>query len=436
MPADAIQVKRLKWLFGISSLFHMAFGIACLVQGILKPQLYSFYRPRIAGERSYTQASNPSSANVSSVNVSSVTFPNSSSFIQDLEHAYAKACPLETAAPRPLLILGASMDSKLGLRDVNQTWMPERHAFFGMDELNGYLLLAIVFAVSLAFQALFLYFCLQDNPLHKFRQPCIWRWLEYALTSPLQVVLIASCVLIRDVYTVTLLLAAQLVCVLLGFAVEAANANGIEEIVKIKGPTRPFGEADPKEAAEPTETDTLSPDEIHLQIDAHSNNTNAIDFSQIEIAKAAELANLIPRQERTPEEIVNQRKQNARKSLGLWLACFLAASILHAAVWYILTAQLSNLVNETDCHENPADSDADQWKAPVTGVVYGQLILFSLFALVPVLQEIAFFRGTTPATEVFLYGSVAYAVLSVIAKVVLAATYFAFVYLFPFKNRH
>jgi hypothetical protein len=177
MPTDAVQVKRLKWLFGSSAFVHLAFAIACFVLGWLTnppaPQLYSFYRTRIEGERSYTQASNAS--NASSANVSSLTPPNTSSFLQDLEHAYAKACPLKTAAPRPLLILGACMDSKLGLRDVNQTWMPERHTFFGMAQVNGYYVLAIVLFVSFVFQSSFFYFCYQANPLEKFRHPCILR---------------------------------------------------------------------------------------------------------------------------------------------------------------------------------------------------------------------------------------------------------------------
>jgi hypothetical protein len=61
--------------------------------------------------------------------------------------------------------------------------------------------------------------------------------------------------------------------------------------------------------------------------------------------------------------------------------------------------------------------------------------LFSLFGLVPLFQEVAFFRGTSAAGDVFLYGSIAYAILSVLAKVALAATYIAFVVLFPFSTR-
>jgi len=280
--------------------------------------------------------------------------------------------------------------------------MPERHTFFGMSHVNGYLILAVVLAISFLFQLGFLYFCSQDNPLQKFRQPCIWRWLEYALTSPLQVVLIASWVLIRDVYTVTLLLAAQLACVLLGFAVEAANANGTEDFTP--GPVNPVDFV----------------------------GTDAENGSQVTDPASVPL---IQETEDQTKERHKSRQKNARKSFGLWLACFLAAGILHAAVWYILITQLSNVVHETDCQDSPTDSDADAWKTPVSAVVYSQLILFSLFGLVPLLQEIAFFRGTLTVSDVFLYGSIAYAVLSVLAKVVLAATYIAFVILFPFKTR-
>lgn len=216
MPDDKTQANRLRWLFGISAAVHFGLAIYCLVKGVQTappaPQLYSFYRPRISGERTSAAAANASNA-------------SNASFIQDLQQAYAKACPLQNSDPNPLLMLEASFDAKLGLRQVRQTWMPERYALFGMAEVDGFLILALVFAVSCLLQLVCLYFCYEERPLQLFRQPCILRWLEYAFTSPLQIVLIASCVLIRDVYTVTLLLAAQLVCVLLGFVIESANAE-------------------------------------------------------------------------------------------------------------------------------------------------------------------------------------------------------------------
>lgn len=88
--------------------------------------------------------------------------------------------------------------------------------------------------------------------------------------------------------------------------------------------------------------------------------------------------------------------------------------------------------HETACHEKTPGSE--DWKTPLQVVVYGQCILFSLFGLVPLLQEIAFWRGATPVPDVFLYGSLVYALLSVVAKVFLAGSYVAFVVLFPFKT--
>ena len=320
-------------------------------------------------------------------------------------------------------MLEASFDAKLGLRNVSQTWMPERYAFFGMAQVNGFLLLSSVFVISLSFQAIFLLFCFQEKPLGLFRQPCILRWLEYAFTSPLQIVLIASCVLIRDVHTVTLLLAAQLVCVLLGFAVESANADtGIEDTTQQQFPSIPIHFPAPK-TTRTIYTETGNDTEAGLE---------GIDPAEIQL--------IPPPPPPTPEEIaqkaarVDARKQNARKSLGLWLLSFAASTILHVAVWYILIDQLSSVENETTCHEKTAGSE--EWKVYLRLVIYGQCILFSLFGLVPVLQEIAFLMGTAPGTEVFLYGSIAYAVLSVLAKVALAATYIAFVHFFPFKTRN
>ena len=63
---------------------------------------------------------------------------------------------------------------------------------------------------------------------------------------------------------------------------------------------------------------------------------------------------------------------------------------------------------------------------------YGQCILFTLFAVVPVVQQSQTNAKSTSA--IFLDGSMAYAVLSVAAKTLLGATYIAFVVLFPFKT--
>ncbi len=55
-----------------------------------------------------------------------------------------------------------------------------------------------------------------------FETPCAARWAEYFFTSPCQVVLIATCLMLRDVYTILLLSAAQAALVQFGFAMECA----------------------------------------------------------------------------------------------------------------------------------------------------------------------------------------------------------------------
>jgi hypothetical protein len=400
MPDDKTQANRLRWLFGISAAVHFGLAIFCLVKGVQTappaPQLYSFYRPRISGERTSAGAANASNA-------------SNASFIQDLEQAYAKACPLQNSAPRPLLMMEAAFDAKLGLRQVRQTWMPERYALFGMAEVNGFLILAVVFASSFLLQAICLYFCFEENPLRLFRQPCFLRWLEYACTSPLQIVLVASCVLIRDVHTVTLLFAAQLVCVLLGFVTESANAPHA-----VRAHTHP----------------------VHTAAIAFQDPPDAPDAPAQKGPGPSDAETGPPAQETTSLLAANEHAEpphtHARNALGLWLVGFLAATILHVAVWYILIDQLSNVDHETACHEKTPGSE--DWKTPLQIVVYGQCILFSLFGLVPLLQEIVFWRGRTPVPDVFLYGSLVYAFLSVAAKVFLAASYVAFVALFPFTT--
>jgi hypothetical protein len=92
----------------------------------------------------------------------------------------------------------------------------------GSPHVNGHWMLFAVFFVSCLFQV---YFVCQVERADFFRRPCLAHWLEYAATSPVQVVLVASCVMIRDVYTLGLLFTGQLVCVLLGFPIECALQN-------------------------------------------------------------------------------------------------------------------------------------------------------------------------------------------------------------------
>ena len=175
--------------------------------------LYSFYRPRLSGERIVDSDYN-------------ITTPRVTSFSQDLLHAYDKVCVL--GAKSNLLILTAPGNADLAsLRNYTQTWLPARHPLVGVSEGNGYALLIAVFLLSCVFQVYFAWHAFHDSDSF-FSEPCMERWLEYALTSPLQIILVAALLMIRDVYTLTLLLVAQAACVLLGFGVECALHSASE----------------------------------------------------------------------------------------------------------------------------------------------------------------------------------------------------------------
>jgi hypothetical protein len=104
-----------------------------------------------------------------------------------------------------------------------------------------------------------------------------------------------------------------------------------------------------------------------------------------------------------------------------------ASFLLHIFIWFILIDQLINVLDESNCYDGPRG-----WKDPLQIVIYGQCVLFTLFAAVPLAQVSQ--MNAKPASALFLDGSIAYAVLSVTAKTLLGATYVAFVVLFPFKT--
>ena len=311
---------------------------------------------------------------------------NTSSFIDDLTNAYSKTCPKQASPPGKLLILQTSPQADLGLHDVIQTWMPVRYDSLIFSEINGWFILTLVFIISFAYQ---IYFFLRtrkkktdgEYDLSYFERPCFARWMEYALTSPLQILLIASSVMIRDVYTVWLLVTAQFVCVLLGFAVECAMAMREHNTTQYR-------------ALSQETVDFKSDDNEAAQVKKnHDEPISCIPYTL------------------------------------LWCVCFVASALLHVIVWYILVDQLSNVEQETACQSGPSD-----WVVPLKIVIYGQLILFSLFALVPAVQKLRIWWHNKPIDTTFFAGSVAYALLSVTAKVFLGASYIAFVILFPFET--
>ena len=378
-------------LFVVSLIFHIAGWITSLVfmsRATKGSNLYAFYRPRVTGEK----------------------VQPTSNFIASLNTAYKTTCANDPASIKNLLVLASSYDANLDLENFMQTWMPATYRLFGLENADGYWMLFVVFLMSMIFQSYFIRQVLRPVAgIDFFRRPCLARWLEYAATSPVQVVLVASCVMIRDVYTLLLLFAAQLVCVLLGFPIEVALQNqrlatrmlGELQDAKFAVTLKKVCDENEYEKGE-VETDfkNVSPPELQVLID-HSAAQSSVDF--FERVRAT--------------------------SRNLWIVCMSASFMLHIFVWFILIDQLSSVLRESDCYDGPTE-----WQPPLQIVVYGQLVLFTLFALVPVVQILQARTKSKSTSAIFLGGSIAYAVLSVVAKTLLVATYIAFVRLFPFKT--
>ena len=353
------EVARLRYVIRAlavgSAVVQCALCVYCLVQHLEapadSPHRFALYHARVGSELSAA--------------------PNAS-FARDLERAHAKTCAGATPNATGLLVLHEEHNAA--------SWLPERADF----SVDGFLLLAVVFFVSCAAQCFYAYTTLREHALESFRQPCLPRCLEYALTSPLQVALVAMCLLIRDVQTVALLVAAQAACMLLGYAIEFA-----------------LGTSDLEDPLEHT-------------IMARSPPALAVPL-ELRIGTLVCGPSL-------DERYVHSHEQRAARAFEL---CFSVSFLLHAAVWAVLWTQLL-AVEASVCSSTP-----QLWTAPLRLLVAGHCALFSCIKLVPLLQSLWMWAGEADASTVFVYGSVAYAVLGVVAKSLLLAAYVAFVQLLP-----
>jgi hypothetical protein len=341
--------------------------------GAVKSFLYSFYRPTFAGDLSVMG-----------------DFARPYGFIGELERSYGDTCVDGSRRPE-LLKLQASFTNKthpLQADTFTLTSVPTVVSFFGVAEANGYVYLASMFSISFFFQLVSLYQANHDND-NFFETPCSWRWLEYALTSPMAVVLVASSLMERDVNTLTLLSVAQAACVQFGFAVEYAIAD--------------FDE---------------------------STTTQAIDFQEVTALPVDKTPNTWPRQ-----------------SNRLWWFSYLASGALHVTIWHVLIAHFINTSIDTDCLQSvEAREQTSSWRGAMIAVLAGQCFFYSVFALVPLYQaytvgilrfkrrglDSRYGSQEEQVRAVMRKGFEYYTILSVTAKVTLGATYIAFVRLFPF----
>jgi hypothetical protein len=266
---------------------------------------------------------------------------------------------------------------------TQQSWLPQR----ADAAVDGSVLLAVVFFLSFLAQAFATYTTFREEALETFRQPCLPRWLELAATAPLQLVLVAVCVLIRDAQTLGLLAAAQAACVLLGFALEFA-----------------LGAADLQDPIEST-------------FSARSPPAVAVPC-ELRIGTLVCGPNL-------DERYFLTHAQKAARAFDL---CFGVASVLHAAVWAVVLSQL-DAVQAALCADAP-----QPWAGPLRLLVGGQAALLPSFGVVLLLQRLWLWAGHADASSTFLYGSVAHTVLAFVAKALLAASYVAFVELLPLRT--
>ena len=349
----------LRLLSGGAALVHAALCVYCIIKAAqtdrASPHVLSFYRARVSGERVRASAT---------------------SYVDALESAAGLACPLNVSRVR-LFVQETPSAAALGLEQVRQTWVADR-----LDGgINGFVVLAVVFAVSAVVQAIFAWRTLEEAALETFRQPSLLRWVEYALTAPLQVGLVACCVMVRDAQTVALLVAAQGALVLIGYNLEYAAAS-----------------------AELEELQQALPD-------------FSLNFSAGKIVTGPPL----------DKRFMASQEQRASTS---WMVGFWAATLLHVVIWFILIDQLNSVEREAACHVG-----SDEWRGPLRAVVIGQCVVFSLFAAVPLTERLACLLGDGDAGVRLVYCSIAYAVLSVAAKSMLAGSYVAFMELFPFVAR-
>ena len=364
--------------------------------------LYSYYKPDILGE---FNSSKPSYA------------------IGNLSLAYTQRCDgNKQDSDNKLLVLHAAFDANNARRSVQLTWIPVQFHFMGHYQIDGYVLLILIFGFSAFFEAVSYYFVTQsDRPDYEYeltytQRPCMWRWMEYAVTSPLQILLVASSLMIRDIYTLYMLLFAQVALVQLGFAVEYA--------ISAKGDDCP-------------ESLTVS------------------DIFGVEEALQYPLMwgkNV----KQTPEPVngpVKPKKSPCLIDRLFWFS-FSPAWLLHGAIWGILIQYFAH--QDVDC-----DTPEQNWTGILIAVVTTQAVGFTSFAVIPLFQALkvgilpawlnftlmfpdflSWFKLHIPAGadknggDVLHWAFGYYTFLSLVVKITLGITYMSFVTFFPFSTDH
>jgi hypothetical protein len=306
-----------------------------------------------------------------------------------------KTCPNSQLT---LLSMEAKMErpNRIIEDTFTSTWIATKSSVLGLVQIDGYGLLFGIFVISFISQIKVLYEMKRKNDIF-FERPCAARWFEYALTSPLMVIIIGMCLLLRDINTIVLLSVAQGALVQFGYAMECAF--------------------------------TMS--EIEDTYGCQS-DVDMISFKA-----------LVPNAK-------TEGRSFPRISQQLWYWSFTPSMLLHLAIWTILIGNWIEF-NSKPCWVDTTGGDSAQAPAWLVAILFGQLALFSSFILVALGQandlcmlpwqksaECIYAPSNSPAIKTltvkrsFTKAFGRYALLSAVAKVFLGATYLLYVSTFPF----
>jgi hypothetical protein len=156
-------------------------------------------------------------------------FVSNSTLTTTVQRQLVQSCP---RASLTLLTMRSDFDVNATTYSVNGAWIATQSTMFGFVHLNGYHLLYVIFTVSCAAQLNVLweyYLAIHNDKYDFFEEPCAARWLEYAITSPAMITVIAACLAIRDANTILLLATAQGALVQFGFVMECAFLLRVDE---------------------------------------------------------------------------------------------------------------------------------------------------------------------------------------------------------------
>jgi hypothetical protein len=339
------------------------------------------YRPAFVGNTALVNSSN------STTNVRNGT---DSTLVGEMQAQLAKTCPNTTL--KILTIQGEFEKTK-----VHGTWISTATSVIGVH-VNGYVLLICIFGISFISQVKVLYELRAASPDTKdntlfFETPCAARWMEYAFTSPLMITIIASCLLIRDVYTITLLSFAQGALVQFGFAIECAFAMRILDDT---------GADDPSE------------------------HNAAVAFIPTIVPNL-----LLP-------SVWMQKNPLPHLAQQLWYWSFVPSTVLHCGIWGVLISCFA------EQQARPCSEQEEPMPRWIVAILVGQAVLFTCFALVSLYQsytlhmipyvQAAEYVKKKDIQESFKTAFFLYMLLSVVAKGMLGGTYLAYVTQFPFST--